>query len=146
MSAPASNSCDLSLSKSPPSTATLLAQRIPKPYINSLCGAAAGVASGIITCPLDVIKTKLQAQGSFRHQQHSQGAPTTSQVYRGLVGTARTIIRQDGLKGMYRGLGPMILGYLPTWAVYMSIYDIAKTKYSERIGEFSTLNLVIDTY
>jgi solute carrier family 25 folate transporter 32 len=146
MSAPASDSRDLSLQKSSPSTATLLAQRLPKPYINSLCGAAAGVASGIITCPLDVIKTKLQAQGSFRHQQHLQGAPTSSLVYRGLVGTARTIIRQDGLKGMYRGLGPMILGYLPTWAVYMSIYDIAKTNYSERIGESLGLPLSVHTY
>ncbi|KAG9705351.1 hypothetical protein KCU84_g4499, partial [Aureobasidium melanogenum] len=110
-----------------------LAQKLPKPYINSFCGAAAGVASGIVTCPLDVIKTKLQAQGSFRFQQHSQNSPSTSQVYRGLVGTARTIVRQDGLKGMYRGLGPMILGYLPTWAVYMSVYDIAKTNYADRI-------------
>ncbi|THZ27077.1 hypothetical protein D6C91_02381 [Aureobasidium pullulans] len=133
MSAPASDSHDLTIHKSPPSTATLLAQRLPKPYINSFCGAAAGVASGIVTCPLDVIKTKLQAQGSFRHQQHLQGSPSTTQVYRGLVGTARTIVRQDGLKGMYRGLGPMILGYLPTWAVYMSIYDIAKSSYLERI-------------
>jgi hypothetical protein len=40
----------------------------------------------------------------------------------------------------------MILGYLPTWAVYMSIYDIAKTNYSERIGEFHELPLVIDNY
>ncbi|KAG9541099.1 hypothetical protein KCU79_g18742, partial [Aureobasidium melanogenum] len=110
-----------------------LAQKLPKPYINSLCGAAAGVASGVVTCPLDVIKTKLQAQGSFRFQQHSQNSPSTSQVYRGLVGTAKTIVRQDGLKGMYRGLGPMVLGYLPTWAVYMSVYDIAKTNYAERI-------------
>ncbi|KAI5203379.1 hypothetical protein E4T39_04158 [Aureobasidium subglaciale] len=133
MSSPTSDSHDLTISKPPPTTAVLLAQKLPKPYINSLCGAAAGVASGIVTCPLDVIKTKLQAQGSFRHQQLSQGTPATKQVYRGLVGTAKTIVRQDGLKGMYRGLGPMILGYLPTWAVYMSIYDIAKTNYSERV-------------
>lgn len=24
---------------------------------------------------------------------------------------------------MYRGLGPTILGYLPTWAIYFSVYD-----------------------
>jgi solute carrier family 25 folate transporter 32 len=126
----------LSSDSAPPSTIQILAQKVPKPYINSICGAAAGVASGVVTCPLDVIKTKLQAQGSFRQQQHhSQGVPSSAAVYRGLVGTARTIVRQDGIKGMYRGLGPMILGYLPTWAVYMSIYDMAKTSYSERIGK-----------
>lgn len=35
-------------------------------------------------------------------------------------------MRQDGLKGMYRGLGPMLLGYLPTWAVYMAVYDSSR--------------------
>ena len=96
----------------------------------------AGVASGVVTCPLDVIKTKLQAQGSFRQQQiQHKGTPPSAVVYRGLVGTARTIIRQDGLKGMYRGLGPMLLGYLPTWAVYMSVYDMAKSAYTPRVGK-----------
>ena len=88
----------------------------------------AGVASGIVTCPLDVIKTKLQAQGSFRNPalQQPGGMPASAILYRGLIGTGRTIIRQDGLKGMYRGLGPMLLGYLPTWAVYMAVYDSSR--------------------
>lgn len=93
--------------------------------VNSFSGAMAGMASGIVTCPLDVIKTKLQAQGSFSHaDQH--GSPKSSAIYQGLIGTARTIIRQDGIRGMYRGLGPMLLGYLPTWAVYMAVYDSSR--------------------
>lgn len=94
--------------------------------VNSFSGAMAGVASGIVTCPLDVIKTKLQAQGSFRNPGLQQPGPSASVIYRGLIGTGRTIIRQDGLKGMYRGLGPMLLGYLPTWAVYMAVYDSSR--------------------
>ncbi|PNS20026.1 hypothetical protein CAC42_1473 [Sphaceloma murrayae] len=89
----------------------------------------AGVASGIVTCPLDVIKTKLQAQGSFRPQQSILQTNTTSAIYHGMVGTARTIVRQDGLSGLYRGLGPMLLGYLPTWAVYMAVYDGSREYY-----------------
>lgn len=89
-------------------------------------GGAAGLASGIVTCPLDVIKTKLQAQGAFRRLETQSGGAASRDIYRGLIGTARTIIRQDGLVGMYRGLGPMVLGYLPTWAVYMTVYDRGK--------------------
>ena len=94
--------------------------------INSFAGAMAGIASGVVTCPLDVIKTKLQAQGSFAHNGLQQKAPKPSVMYRGMIGTAQVIIRQDGLRGMYRGLGPMLLGYLPTWAVYMSVYDSSR--------------------
>lgn len=37
------------------------------------------------------------------------------------------------MRGMYRGLGPMLLGYLPTWAVYMSVYDASKDYFYNRI-------------
>ncbi|KAF2766404.1 mitochondrial carrier [Teratosphaeria nubilosa] len=91
--------------------------------VNSFSGAVAGAASGIVTCPLDVIKTKLQAAGSFRNPGLAKAGPPVGQLYSGLVGTASIIIREDGIRGLYRGLGPMLLGYLPTWAVYMSVYD-----------------------
>jgi solute carrier family 25 folate transporter 32 len=91
------------------------------------------VASGIVTCPLDVIKTRLQAQGSFRPRNSGR---QTRAIYNGLLGTARVIWKEDGVRGMYRGLGPMLLGYLPTWAVYMSVYDASKDFLYEHIGGF----------
>ncbi|KAF2663809.1 mitochondrial folate transporter-like protein/carrier [Microthyrium microscopicum] len=106
--------------------------RLPESTVNSLCGAVAGMASGFVTCPLDVIKTRLQAQGSFRRIMRPGGAPPSA-LYRGFLGTARTIWIQDGLRGMYRGLGPMLLGYLPTWAVYMSVYDEARTYWAKHV-------------
>ncbi|RDW60877.1 hypothetical protein BP6252_12260 [Coleophoma cylindrospora] len=87
----------------------------------ALAGAAGGFTSGIITCPLDVIKTKLQAQGGFRAR-----APGQHAVYSGMLGTARVIWQEEGLRGMYRGLGPIILGYLPTWAVWFTVYGKSK--------------------
>jgi solute carrier family 25 folate transporter 32 len=87
----------------------------------ALAGAAGGFTSGIVTCPLDVIKTKLQAQGGFRTNK-----PDTNAVYRGLLGTGRVIWREEGLRGLYRGLGPIILGYLPTWAVWFTVYGRSK--------------------
>ncbi|OTB09090.1 hypothetical protein M426DRAFT_50923 [Hypoxylon sp. CI-4A] len=97
---------------------------------NALSGAIGGFTSGIVTCPLDVIKTKLQAQGGFmpvnkgRYVGHHR-------VYSGLVGTARIIWKEEGLRGMYRGLGPIILGYLPTWAVWFTVYNKSKVFIAE---------------
>jgi solute carrier family 25 folate transporter 32 len=84
-----------------------------------------------VTCPLDVIKTRLQAQGSFRPRTYT--GPTRA-VYKGLTGTARVIWIEDGIRGLYRGLGPMLLGYIPTWAVYMSTYDSTKNALYPQMG------------
>ncbi|XXH03578.1 hypothetical protein Hte_009983 [Hypoxylon texense] len=98
---------------------------------NALSGAIGGFTSGVVTCPLDVIKTKLQAQGGFmavnkgRHVGHRK-------AYSGLVGTAKIIWKDEGLRGMYRGLGPIILGYLPTWAVWFTVYNKSKVFLAER--------------
>ncbi|KAM0485362.1 hypothetical protein ACHAPX_001348 [Trichoderma viride] len=93
---------------------------------NAISGAIGGFTSGVVTCPLDVIKTKLQAQGGFtlidkgRHVGHPK-------LYNGLVGTAKVILREEGIRGLYRGLGPIVLGYLPTWAVWFTVYNKSKT-------------------
>ncbi|UKZ65724.1 uncharacterized protein TrAtP1_006917 [Trichoderma atroviride] len=93
---------------------------------NAISGAIGGFTSGVVTCPLDVIKTKLQAQGGFtlidkgRHVGHPK-------LYNGLIGTAKVILREEGIRGLYRGLGPIVLGYLPTWAVWFTVYNKSKT-------------------
>lgn len=100
---------------------------------NAIAGAVGGFTSGIVTCPLDVIKTKLQAQGAStlmdngRHVGHPK-------LYNGLVGTAKVIWRQEGIRGMYRGLGPIVLGYLPTWAVWFTVYNDSKSWLAQYSG------------
>jgi hypothetical protein len=116
------------------STLAMYCTRLPNSSINSFCGALGGVASGIVTCPLDVIKTRLQAQGAFNQMKNKN--PAGPALYHGMIGTAKTIWVQDGVRGMYRGLGPMLLGYLPTWAVYMSVYDGSREYYSTKVGAY----------
>lgn len=107
--------------------------RIPQNYVTPFCGASAGVASGIVTCPLDVIKTKLQAQGGFQLRRNGKLVESGT-LYRGMVGTGKMIWREEGIRGLYKGLGPMLLGYLPTWAVYLTIYDRSRVYFYEKTG------------
>lgn len=86
-----------------------------------LAGAGGGLVASVATCPLDVIKTRLQAQ-RFKHG---------SEGYEGVVATVKTIIKHDGIRGLYRGLGPTVLGYLPTWAIYFAVYDGIKSRFGE---------------
>lgn len=108
---------------------------------NAVAGAIGGFTSGVVTCPLDVIKTKLQAQGMYRVLQDGRhvGQP---KMYNGLVGTARVIWRDEGIRGMYRGLGPIVMGYLPTWAVWFTVYNKSKVWMAQYHGEFLLRYLV----
>ena len=45
--------------------------------------------------------------------------------------TVKNILKYDGVRGLYRGLGPTILGYLPTWAIYFAVYDGIKRHFGE---------------
>lgn len=109
------------------------AKRIPEAYVVPIAGGLAGAVSGLVSCPLDVIKTKLQAQGGF--QASKDGIKITTTAYRGVQGTAATIWKDEGLRGMYRGLGPMLLGYVPTWAVYLTVYNKSQAFFRTKTGE-----------
>lgn len=85
-------------------------------------GAGAGLVSSIVTCPLDVVKTRLQAQH----------LSTSAAEYEGVRKTCVRIWRQAGFRGFYRGLGPTLGGYLPTWGIYFTVYDLVKDRLGQR--------------
>ncbi|TXT05922.1 hypothetical protein VHUM_03683 [Vanrija humicola] len=89
-----------------------------------IAGAGAGLVSSIATCPLDVVKTTLQAQ-SIRKDQKG---------YEGVVKTCMRIYRLSGIRGFYRGLGPTIAGYLPTWGIYFTVYDFIKDRMARSLA------------
>ena len=75
-------------------------------------GLCAAISHGITT-PLDVVKTRIQADPSkFK--------------YVGVVGTARQIISEDGSAALLTGLGPTILGYGLEGSAKFGLYDSLK--------------------
>ncbi|AET39533.1 NAD+ transporter Ecym_4494 [Eremothecium cymbalariae DBVPG len=97
----------------------LLSRRLEETEITALSGALAGFISGIIVCPLDVAKTRLQAQGLL----------SNSRYYSGILGTLSRIVKDESYRGLYKGLVPIVLGYFPTWMIYFSIYERCKKRY-----------------
>eukprot|EP00835_Amoeboradix_gromovi_P004923 NODE_419_length_8955_cov_0.206527.p3 type:complete len:165 gc:universal NODE_419_length_8955_cov_0.206527:7041-7535(+) len=79
----------------------------------ALSGAIAGLATAFISVPLDVIKTRLQNN------------TLQSSKYIFVTGLVK-IYKKEGIRGNYRGLSPTLMGYLPTWAIYFSVYEPLK--------------------
>eukprot|EP01117_Protostelium_nocturnum_P002682 TRINITY_DN1350_c0_g1_i1.p1 TRINITY_DN1350_c0_g1~~TRINITY_DN1350_c0_g1_i1.p1 ORF type:complete len:310 (-),score=58.79 TRINITY_DN1350_c0_g1_i1:150-1079(-) len=87
------------------------------PILHGLAGAGAGGIAALITCPLDVIKTLLQVQ------VRKKGVPDQ---YNGIIGTGKVILKREGVRGLYKGLGTTFLALVPNWGVYFYSYNSAK--------------------
>lgn len=94
--------------------------------IRSFAGATSAMATSVITCPLDVVKTKLQGRGGLQLWTLDSVSRRRSFQDRGLIGTGRAIWHQEGLAGMYQGLGPTMLANLPRGAIYFTVYHQIK--------------------
>ncbi|KAJ2509260.1 hypothetical protein IWW47_000062 [Coemansia sp. RSA 2052] len=97
---------------------------------SSVAGAGAGCVSSVVTCPLDVAKTRLQYQGVLQERYRQLGYTP----YKGTLNTLRRILAEEGVHGLYRGLAPMMMGYLPTWAIYFGAYEALKSELSRGLG------------
>ncbi|KAI9117385.1 hypothetical protein K1719_011551 [Acacia pycnantha] len=82
-------------------------------------GGLAGGLSAYLTTPLDVIKTRLQVQGS-----------TTR--YNGWLDAVRTIWAMEGMKGMFKGSIPRITWYIPASALTFMAVEFLRDHFNER--------------
>lgn len=95
----------------------------------TVAGAASGFVAGVFVCPLDVIKTRFQAKSdNYR--------------YTGFFNAFKTIVRDEGPASLFRGIVPVTIGYLPTWAIYFTIYERAKNFYPRFFSEQFGSNVV----
>ena len=80
------------------------------------CGIASGGCAAAITCPIDVIKTRLQlAAGS--------AAPGTTAPSAAAVVAAT--LKEDGPRGFFRGVGPRVSIFSGLYGVLFLSYEFA---------------------
>ena len=109
--------------------------------VHLLAGGIGGSVGAVVTCPLEVIQTRLQSS-AFRLQRSAllgvdisrTLSPTlvvnpravsrrkTINRYSGFFPYLRQMVKTEGYGALFKGLGPTLLGVTPSRAIYFAIY------------------------
>lgn len=84
-------------------------------FAKLICGGLTGMTASTLTYPLDLIRTKLSINVA-----DAKIKPT-------VMGTAKQIVRDQGARGLYKGLGASLVGITPYIGIKMASFDILKS-------------------
>jgi len=98
-----------------------------------LAGCGAGMVAAAVTTPLDRLKTRLQTQGLsmvINCDKVAGGDPcpnlATTPKYNGLKDAFQSIVREEGMVGLFRGLFPRLMTHTPSVAISWTVYEAMK--------------------
>ena len=89
---------------------------LPGSFATGAIGACSGAFGASIVYPLNVLRTRLQAQGTVLH-------PPT---YTGIVDVTRKTIKNEGFKGLFKGITHNLLKVVPAVSITYVVYENAK--------------------
>ncbi|KAL4753288.1 hypothetical protein BDW72DRAFT_210455 [Aspergillus terricola var. indicus] len=85
-------------------------------FTTGAIGAISGGVSASVVYPLNVLRTRMQAQGTVLH-------PTT---YNSVMDVARKTVQSEGIRGFYKGLTPNLLKVAPAVSISYVVYENSK--------------------
>ncbi|KAK7300768.1 hypothetical protein RJT34_11618 [Clitoria ternatea] len=94
--------------------------------VHFMGGGLAGVTAATSTYPLDLVRTRLAAQTNFTY-------------YRGICHALQTITKDEGIFGLYKGLGTTLLTVGPSIAISFSVYESLRSFWQSNRPNDSTV-------
>ncbi|KAI9216148.1 mitochondrial carrier domain-containing protein [Blastocladiella britannica] len=79
-----------------------------------MCAASAKLAAATLTYPHEVVRTRMR---------ESPSTTTGAYKYRSLVQTFNTIVREEGVRALYGGMGVHLLRVVPNSAIMFLCYE-----------------------
>lgn len=84
--------------------------------VTGVIGATSGAISATVVYPVNLLRTRLQAQGTVLH-------PPT---YTGIADVAIKTIQGEGIKGLFKGVTPNLLKVAPAVSISYVVYENSK--------------------
>jgi solute carrier family 25 phosphate transporter 23/24/25/41 len=89
---------------------------LPGSFATGAIGAFSGAFGASIVYPVNLLRTRLQAQGTVLH-------PPT---YTGIWDVAHKTVTNEGFKGLWKGITPNLLKVVPAVSITYVVYENAK--------------------
>jgi len=85
-------------------------------FTTGLIGACSGAISATSVYPINLLRTRLQTQGTVLHNR----------TYTGIMDVTRQTIRGEGLRGLFKGVTPNLLKVVPSISLSYIVYENSK--------------------
>lgn len=80
---------------------------LPSNFILALMGGFSGAIGASAVYPLNLLRTRLQSQGSAAHPR----------TYTGIIDVTRQTLKYEGVRGLFKGLTPNLLKVVPAVSI-----------------------------
>lgn len=94
-------------------------------YAELITGACAGGLAGVLTTPLDVVKTRMQTQNA------ASGAPLLKS--NSILASLKTIYMSQGFGGLFGGVGPRLVWTSVQSSIMLLLYQMTLRALEDRI-------------
>ena len=101
------------------------------PIDDFISGITAGSLSTLLLHPFDLIKTRMQLQGSALPSSVSSSPTSVLATVRppmSSLSTARGLVVKEGWRSLWKGLTPNLVGNTVAWGSYFFLYNQAKAR------------------
>ena len=88
----------------------------PGGFMTAAIGGFSGAFGASAVYPLNLLRTRLQGQGTVLHPR----------TYTGMMDVTRQTIKGEGIRGLFKGLTPNLLKVVPAVSITYVVYDKSK--------------------
>ncbi|KAF9167903.1 mitochondrial aspartate-glutamate transporter agc1 [Actinomortierella ambigua] len=96
-----------------------------------LLGSISGAVGATVVYPIDLVKTRMQNQRS---------KVVGELLYKNSIDCFKKVIKNEGVLGLYRGLGPQLVGVAPEKAIKLTMNDLVRKMTTDKDGNITFAN------